>query len=180
MSITSAQLQPTHSPEVAQVNGRAAWILRYILLAMAVLYIGVYVTVACLRMRYPYELEWMEGAAVDHVRWILSGRPLYVEPSLEFTPFIYTPLYFYLAAAVSKVLGVGFLPLRLVSFLASLGCLWLIGRFVQRETGSWTWGIVRRGCSRRRTGYRGRGSIFRGSTACSCCCARVDLPAVIP
>ena len=145
MSITSAQLQPTHSPEVAQVNGCAARILQYVLLAMAVLYIGVYVMVACLRMRYPYELEWMEGAAVDHVRWILSGRPLYVEPSLEFTPFIYTPLYFYVAAAVSKVLGVGFLPLRLVSFLASLGCLWLIGRFVRRETGSWTWGIVSAG-----------------------------------
>lgn len=120
-------------------------LLRYVLLAMAGLYIVVYVVVACMRMRYPYELEWMEGAAVDHVRWILSGRPLYVEPSLEFVPFIYTPLYFYVAAAVSKVLGVGFLPLRLVSFVASLGCLWLIGRFVRRETGSWTWGIVAAG-----------------------------------
>ena len=88
----------------------------------------------------------MDGRGGGRPRpWILSGRPLYVEPSLEFTPFIYTPLYFYVAAAVSKVLGVGFLPLRLVSFVASLGCLWLIGRFVRRETGSWTWGIVAAG-----------------------------------
>jgi hypothetical protein len=145
MSIASAQSQRIHNAEVAKVDGRAARVLQYILLAMGVLYIIVYVTVACLRMGYPYELEWMEGAAVDHVRWILSGRPLYVEPSLEFVPFIYTPLYFYVAAGVSKVLGVGFLPLRLVSFVASLGCLWLIGRFVRRETGSWTWGIVSAG-----------------------------------
>ena len=129
----------------SRVAGVGVGLLKYVLLAMAVLYIAVYVMVACLRMRYPYELEWMEGATVDHVRWILSGRPLYVEPSAEFVPNIYGPLYFYLGAAACKVMGVGFLPLRLISFAASLGCLWLIGRFVRRETGSWVWGFVSTG-----------------------------------
>jgi hypothetical protein len=143
LDLQSASDQPAASGSVAARVGTN--LPKYVLLAMAVLSIVVYVTVACLRMRYPYELEWMEGATVDHVRWILSGRPLYVEPSVEFVPNIYGPLYFYLGAVACKVMGVGFLPLRLISFAASLGCLWLIGRLVRRETGSWLWGFVSAG-----------------------------------
>jgi len=84
----------------------------------------------------------MEGACVDHVVRVLSGERLYVSPSLEFIPFMYTPLYFYLSAAVSKIIGVGFLPLRLVSFVSSLGSLFFIYLFVKKETGSALWAMV--------------------------------------
>jgi 4-amino-4-deoxy-L-arabinose transferase-like glycosyltransferase len=84
----------------------------------------------------------MEGACVDHVIRILSGEKLYVSPSLEFIPFMYTPLYFYLSAAVSKIIGVGFFPLRLVSFVSSLGSVLLIFLFVKRETGSAFWALL--------------------------------------
>jgi 4-amino-4-deoxy-L-arabinose transferase-like glycosyltransferase len=57
---------------------------------------------------------------VDHVLRVLSGQKLYVQPSLEFVPFIYPPLFVYLSAMVSMVTGVGFEPLRLVSFVSSL------------------------------------------------------------
>ena len=77
----------------------------------------------------------MEGAMVDHVRRIMAGHKLYVQPSLRFVPFIYPPLYFYLAALVSHVLGAGLVPLRLLSFVASLGCFTLIYMLVRRETG---------------------------------------------
>ncbi len=119
-----------------------AGILQYVLLTLAILFVVAYAVLACQRMAYPYELEWMEGGMVDHVRWILAGKPLYVEPSVEFTPFIYGPLYFYLGAGLSKILGVGFFPLRLISFVSSLGCFWLIGRIVRKETNSWTWAMV--------------------------------------
>ncbi len=122
--------------------GRAGLLLKYLLLFLAVLSVIVYVMLACLRMDYPYELEWMEGGIVDHIRWILAGRSLYVEPSLEFIPNIYGPVYFYLGAGLCKIMGVGFFPLRLISFVSSLGCFWLIGRIVRRETGQWTWAII--------------------------------------
>ncbi len=51
-------------------------------------YVGMYLFVALSRIGYPYELEWMEGAHVDYVRRILSGQPIYLRPSIEFTPFI--------------------------------------------------------------------------------------------
>src|SRR5881397_1430030 len=81
-------------------------VLRSMPLAVAVLFILVYVVVAALRMGYPYELEWMEGGAVDHVRRLLDGKPIYVAPSLDFIPYIYPPFYFLLSAGASWILGV--------------------------------------------------------------------------
>ncbi len=110
-------------------------ILRSVLAAVSVAAIGAVVIVAILRVRYPFELEWMEGGVVAHVRVVLSGQPLYRAPSLDFTPFIYTPFYYQVCAALSPVLGVGFLPARLVSILAVAGSLALIASFVHRESG---------------------------------------------
>jgi len=109
---------------------------------LAVLFLLSYLLVALQRLRYPYELEWMEGAMVMHVARVLNGQPLYVAPSIEFIPFIYTPLYFYISALFAWLLGSGFLPLRLVSLLASLGSLYMIARLTRYETGSWRPGFL--------------------------------------
>jgi hypothetical protein len=111
-------------------------LFKYAVLAAAVLFVLAFLAVAYARMDYPYELEWMEGGAVDHVMRVVSGEPLYVRPSLGFTPFIYTPLYFYVSGLISLATGVGFLPLRLVSVIASLSCMALIFELLRRETGS--------------------------------------------
>ena len=68
-----------------------------------------------------------------------------MEPSLDFTPFLYTPLCFYAGAAVSKLTGAGFFPLRLVSLLSSVGCLAVLFAFVRGETGSAVPGLVSAG-----------------------------------
>lgn len=78
----------------------------------------------------------MEGGSLDHVRRILTGQALYVSPSLEFVPYIYTPLYFYLSAGLSGIMGLGFVPLRLISLASSLGCFAVIFLMVRRETRS--------------------------------------------
>ena len=96
----------------------------------------VYIFIVAARLTYPFELEWMEGGAVVHVDRILRGQPLYAQPSLEFTAFVYAPLYFYVSAAFALLLGVGFIPLRLVSFLSSVGCLIFIFLIVRRRTGA--------------------------------------------
>jgi 4-amino-4-deoxy-L-arabinose transferase-like glycosyltransferase len=114
----------------------AARSLRWLLLAAGVLYVAGYVSVALGRMDYPFELEWLEGNSLVQVQRILAGEKLYVPPSLAFTDYIYPPVYFYASAAASYFIGGGFLPLRLVSFLASLGCLAVIFDMLRRETGS--------------------------------------------
>lgn len=115
---------------------------RYALLACAILYIAAYLILVFFRIQYPFELEWMESGSVGHVIRILSGQKLYVSPSLEFVPFVYTPLYFYISAFISKIIGVGFMPLRLVSFISSLGCFFIIFIIVKRETESNFLGIL--------------------------------------
>jgi len=54
----------------------------------------------------------------------------------RFTPYPYTPLYSYVSSLAARIMGVGFVPLRLVSFLSAIGCIVMIFRFVQRESGS--------------------------------------------
>lgn len=109
-------------------------LLRIATLAGAALYPIAYVVLASLRIGHPFELEWMEGGTLAHVRRVLAGQPLYVPPSLAFVPFIYAPLYYYVSAAAASLLGDGLAPLRLVSVLASLGCFALVFLLVRRET----------------------------------------------
>jgi hypothetical protein len=84
-------------------------------------FVLAYVGIAALRMRYPYDLEWMEGGTLEHVARLVEGRGLYVEPSLSFVPYLYTPLYYWLCWPIAKVFGIGLPALRAVSFTASLG-----------------------------------------------------------
>jgi len=109
-------------------------LLYSILFVVTIIYVVAYLAIALSRIKYPFELEWMEGAMVDHVRRILAGEKLYVAPSLEFIPYLYPPLYFYLSALISSVIGIGFLPLRFISFVSSLGCFFVIFLIVQKET----------------------------------------------
>lgn len=103
---------------VAVLTGLGAWA------------VGRYVWVALHRVGYPYELQWMEGGAVDVVHRVVQGHGIYGPPSLGFTPWPYPPLYFWVSAAVARMVGIGFLPLRLVSFASSLAVLGLLYRMV--------------------------------------------------
>jgi hypothetical protein len=97
-------------------------------------YIGLFIFVALERRAYPFDLEWMEGGVADHVRRILEGKAIYGPPSVEFTPFVYTPFYYYLSALVSSFHGLDLPTLRLVSLTATCGTLVLLFAIVHRET----------------------------------------------
>ena len=111
-------------------------LLERLVLGLGAWFVLVYVALALVRLRYPFELEWMEGAVVDQVRHVADGHKLYVAPSIGFIPFQYPPLYFYAGALLTKIMGVGFLPLRLLSFLSSLGCFGVLFAMGRRETGN--------------------------------------------
>lgn len=120
-------------------------LLRAVLLVAAVAHLVIVVSVSLRRMVHPFELEWMEGAMVDHVERVLQGKKLYVEPSLDFVPFIYGPLYFWVSAGVAKVVGLSFLPLRIVSIASTLGSFALLYAIVKRETDDRIAGVVAAG-----------------------------------
>ena len=98
--------------------------------------ITAFLVIAVSRLAYPFTVEWLEGNSLVEVHRILAGEPLYAAPAAGYVPDGYPPLYFAVSAAAASLLGVSYLPLRLVSLVSSLACCTLLGRLVQRETGS--------------------------------------------
>jgi hypothetical protein len=70
------------------------------------------------RAGFPLDLEWMEGGVLLHAQRIAHGQGIYVPPTVDFIPFLYTPLYPALLALLSFVAPLGYLMGRLVSIAA--------------------------------------------------------------
>ncbi len=110
-------------------------LLRGLALLFSVLFVLLFVLVAWRRLHYPFEVDRMESGMLSSVWRLRQGQALYSPPSLTWAPFLYAPLFFYVAAAVSKLVGVQYAALRLVSIGATLGSFALIYALVRVETG---------------------------------------------
>src|SRR5688572_21865114 len=67
------------------------------------------------RLLFPYDLEWMEGGMLNHALRLAEGQPIYAPPSIDFVPYLYTPLYPALLAWLGKVFGLTYQLGRAVS-----------------------------------------------------------------
>lgn len=130
---------------IEAVLGATEKFLRAILLGAAALALIVFLLLSITRLSYPYELEWMEGAMVDTVQRIHAGEPLYAPPKIDYVPPLYGPVYFYVAAALATVTGVGFFTLRLVSLLAALATFALLAHWAKMVSGAWFAGLLAAG-----------------------------------
>ena len=106
------------------------------LFSISLIPILLYFYVLSQRITLPLDLEWGEGSGINQIFRILSGEKLYIAPSLDFAPLVYTPLYYYLASLLAR-LG---LPIalagRLLSGAASFGSAGIIAGVVVRESGN--------------------------------------------
>ncbi len=105
------------------------WIERIALvaaLAGGIYYLGAFIYIAISRISYPFALEWLEGGSYAQVQRLLTGRPLYARPDMAYVAMIYPPLYYYVSAGFSRLMGLSYLPLRLVSLAAAVGSMALI------------------------------------------------------
>ncbi len=104
------------------IRPRLASAVLWALVALpAVMQLALLATAIAGRVRYPFDLEWMEGGLLHHALRVQQGKPLYVAPSIEFIPYLYTPLYPTLLAALGGPLGLGYLLGRAVSIASLLG-----------------------------------------------------------
>ncbi len=117
----------------------------WLLVGLAVYHTGLFLWIAFVRASYPFDVEWMEGAMVDHVRIIAEHGHPYIEPSLDFAPFIYNPLYYYVGYVVSWFTGIDYFALRFVSIVGWLGTMALSMELVRRESRSWFAGVATAG-----------------------------------
>ncbi len=102
-------------------NRTVALLLSHATMVSAVLFLGLFTYTALSRVTFSFDLEWVEGAVVDHVLRVPERQQLYGPPSLAFVPLVYPPGYYYLAAAAATILGPSVVTLRMVSILCSLG-----------------------------------------------------------
>src|SRR5262245_13820879 len=100
------------------------WLLfaGYVALALPALYqLLLLGTAIAGRVGYPYDLEWMEGGMLHHALRFQAGEGIYTEPSIEFIPYLYTPLYPALLATFGSVFGLTYTLGRVMSVLSLLG-----------------------------------------------------------
>jgi hypothetical protein len=65
---------------------------------------------------------------------VAHGLPIYVQPNFSFIPYMYAPAYYYVSGWMVRLLGPGFLPLRLISLLSTCGSMVLIYVLVLFDT----------------------------------------------
>ncbi|MCB9473605.1 MAG: hypothetical protein H6678_07330 [Candidatus Delongbacteria bacterium] len=125
---------------------RLSWqlpsVLRWVVGFLAGIFILCALAIAITRSAWPAELEWMEGGSLAQVQRLQTGQELYTAPTVEFTPFLYTPLYFEIAAWLPVNPSSPFLPMRVLSTVAWLISLGLIAQLVFRRTASGWWSVV--------------------------------------
>lgn len=119
--------------------------LKILAALVALAFIPLFLYIACSRVGYPFDLEWLEGAAASNTLRAMNGLPIYVKPTLDYVPEVYTPLYFYLSAVPSLFMGIGFAPLRLVSIIFTIWSMILLYAIGRRETGQVSHGLLAAG-----------------------------------
>ena len=91
------------------------------LAAPALYQLGLLAYTIAHRYPYPYDLEWMEGGVLHGAQRVADGDGLYPPPSVDFIPFLYTPLYPGLLAALGTITGISYQLGRAISILSLAG-----------------------------------------------------------
>jgi hypothetical protein len=96
-------------------------------------------------LTFPLNLDLMEGTVLQHVQRAAAGQPIYPEPTPDYVPLAYNPLFYVLALPFSWILGLKLSTLRLLGILGYLGSGVVIYRVVRQHTTSAWWGIMAAG-----------------------------------
>jgi len=135
--VQDARAEPSGAIDAAGEAGPAnpRWPSSLLLLLSAFGLCTLAFTVAA-RAAFPWPLEWMEGASLQHALRLLRGQPLYGAPSAEFIPYLYPPLAYLPMAISAALLGASLPAARLASIACAAFAIALIGRAAARAAGA--------------------------------------------
>jgi hypothetical protein len=112
---------PTRSRAPARWARLAHLALWAIVASPALYQIDLLIQAIAGRLGYPYDLEWMEGGMLHHALRIGLGEGIYVPPSVDFIPYLYTPLYPTLLALFGGPFGISYVLGRAISIIGLAG-----------------------------------------------------------
>lgn len=120
---------PDRSPQAppraaSRLALRAVWAL---LAVPGLVQLGLLLYAVARRFAYPYDLEWMEGGLLAHAARLDAGQSMYPPPSMDFIPYLYTPLYPALVALLGQAVGISYQLGRAISVVSILGVIALMG-----------------------------------------------------
>lgn len=102
---------------------RKGILLAAVALLLAAAFAGRQVSSWPARLRYPGEQNFVEGMRLAEMQHLRRGVPIYAPASAErFDASIYGPLYYLVGSRLLDPDRPAYLPLRLLSMLATLGC----------------------------------------------------------
>ncbi len=111
-------------------KGQLGWLL---LALPGLAQLGLLLIAVLSRWLYPYDLEWMEGGLLAHAQRLADGSGIYRPPSVEFIPYLYTPLYPALVASLGSVLGISYALGRAISIASIAGIASIMAAALVRE-----------------------------------------------
>jgi hypothetical protein len=111
----------------------------------AAYYVIFFLYIAISRIAFPFPFDRVEGAVLVQANRILLGQSMYVEPGVAYIPLVYQPFYLYAAAIFIKLFSVGFFAPRLLSVLASCGCIALVFLITRKLSGVRLFGLISAG-----------------------------------
>lgn len=113
-----------------------------LLSGLAILFIAFNVFLWFNHLRFPLNLDLMEGVVWQHFQRAAAFQPVYPQPTAEYVPLAYNPLYYVLAVPFSWFLGVNMSTLRLVAILGMIGSGVVLYLVTRQETNSRWWGLM--------------------------------------
>ena len=107
-------------------NRQPVLITKWIIGGWAALWVIAFALLMANHISFPLHLEVMEGTVLQHFQRAAYFEPIYPEPSPEFVPLAYNPLFYVIAIPFSWFLSVNLLTLRLVAILGTIGSFVLV------------------------------------------------------
>jgi len=105
-----------------------------LLFAITLMPVLLFAFVVSQRTFLPMTLEWGEGAGLNQIHRIYDGKALFVKPSIEYSALVYTPIYYYLSAAMSYLIKPALLAARFISLLCTIATAAVLYRLVKTRT----------------------------------------------
>jgi 4-amino-4-deoxy-L-arabinose transferase-like glycosyltransferase len=113
-----------------------------LIIAFGVWFSATFFWIALSRVNFAYLVEWMEGGILQQAAFYLANGQVYPPPSAKHLPYIYPPLYTYVAAVLSKMFGPSLTVMRAFSLFCTSATAITLGLFCWRVRRSWLGAFV--------------------------------------